>query len=161
MRQPSLAQYPLRKMRPPRLDGLAFALCLGYLPAWALASSSAAPAAQVDQMSVRELMRLDTALALRQLRSSLDTGTAGTALPVAHSGKLKLLALYGVGKRLVAEVMIGGDRHVYMRDRSLPIGVKPHPSVYQLRGISGSCVHLERKDEAHTLCLQPALGMAQ
>ena len=148
-------------MQPPRLDGLAFALCLVCSPAWAFASPPAYPAAQVDQMSVRELMRLDTALALRQLRNSLDAGTPDTVLPVAHSGKLKLLALYGVGKRLVAEVMIGGDRHVYMRDRSLPIGVKPHPSVYQLRGISGSCVHLERKDEAHTLCLQPALGMAQ
>ena len=150
-----------RKTRPMRPEALALALLLCWPPAAAVAAPSAG-ADQADQMSVRELMRLDTALALRQLRGGLQgAGKPDNMPPVSHSGKLKLLALYGVGKRLVAEVMVGGERHVYLRDRALPVGVKPHPSTYLLRGISGSCVQLEREGEAHTLCLQPTLGAAQ
>lgn len=117
-------------------------------------------------MSVRELMRLDTALALEHARNRLrqqrvkpDQLEAG-AMPGRH-GNLKLVALYGVGKKLLAEVAIGGQAHVYMRGQPLPVGAKAGPSTYLLRGMSGSCVHLERGGEEHTLCLNPALGAAE
>ncbi|MDS1141891.1 hypothetical protein RE432_15725 [Pusillimonas sp. SM2304] len=117
-------------------------------------------------MSVRELMRLDTDLALAQARNRLrqqrgrpDQPEAG-AMPARH-GNLKLVALYGVGKKLLAEVAIGGQAHVYMRGQPLAVGAKAGPSTYLLRGMSGSCVHLERGGEAHTLCLNPVLGTAE
>jgi hypothetical protein len=115
-----------------------------------------------DQMSVRELMRLDTALALdfakKSLRSrdSNRTGTAGMD-GMAHSGPLNLVAIYGVGQKLLAEVTVGTQPYVYMRGQALPVGVKSGASAYLLRGISGSCVQLERSDEAHTLCMRPTL----
>jgi len=119
-----------------------------------------------QQMSVRELMRLDTALALEQTRNRLrqqrgkpDQFDAGAALATRET--LKLVAIYGVGKKLLAEVMIGGQSHVYMRGQPLAVGAKAGPSTYLLRGISGSCVHLERGGEGHTLCLNPALGSAK
>ncbi len=114
-----------------------------------------------QQMSVRELMRLDTALALEQARARLRQQKSGHAMAdnssIAHSGPLKLVAIYGVGKKLLAEVVVGHRRHVYMRGQAWAVGMKDSPSAYRLRGISASCVHLERNDEQHTLCLHPGL----
>ncbi len=117
-------------------------------------------------MSVRELMRLDTALALEHAKKSLgmqDSSGSGTRASnrMTHSGSLNLVAIYGVGKKLLAEITVGTQPYVYMRGQALPVGVKADPSAYLLRGISGSCVHLERKDEAHTLCLHPTLWTAK
>jgi hypothetical protein len=115
-----------------------------------------------DQISVRELMRLDTALALSQTKDKLHSRNRTTpavdsrGLP-AHGGGLRLVAIYGVGKKLLAEVHIGSKPHVYVRGKALPVGVSADPSAFHLRGITGSCIQLERKDEAHTLCLHPAL----
>lgn len=119
-----------------------------------------------DQMSVRELMRLDTEQALGNARKNLrkaDKEAAGTegGNRYAHSGVLKLVAIYGVGKKLLAEVMVGTQPYVYMRGQALPVGVKASASAYMLRSISDSCVQLERKDEAHTLCLYPSLWTAR
>lgn len=125
-------------------------------PAWASLDGPAA-----DQMSVRELMRIETDLALGRARKSLrnlDKKSQGAEeeSPVSRSGSLKLVGIYGVGKKLLAEVEIGAQAYVYMRGHALPVGMKASASSYKLRGISGSCVQLERKEEAHTLCLSPA-----
>lgn len=115
-----------------------------------------------QQMSVRELMHLDTALALEKARARLRQQRTGQGLAeasnqIAHGGAMKLLAIYGVGKKLLAEVMIGERTHVYMRGQAWAVGMKADPSSYRLRGISGSCVHLEREGKGHTLCLHPGL----
>lgn len=113
-------------------------------------------------MSVRELMRLDTALALSQSKSKLQ-GLGKPSAQDRHSslaakGGLKLVAVYGVGKKLLAEVAVGPHPYVYMNGRALPVGVKTSATAYRLRSITGSCVHLERNDESHTLCLNPSLS---
>ena len=115
-----------------------------------------------DQISVLELMRLDTALALNQTKDKLhsrnrEMSAADSEGPSAGSGRVRLVAIYGVGKKLLAEVHIGSKPHVYMRGSALPIGVSANPSTFRLRGITGSCIQLESKNEAHTLCLHPAL----
>jgi hypothetical protein len=115
-----------------------------------------------DQMSVRELMRLDTALALRQAKTALYARNKNgpdldTHRSMAQSGALKLLAIYGVGKKLLAEVTVGQQPYLYMRGRVLPVGIDSSDTAFRLRGISGSCVQLERKSESHTLCLHPSL----
>lgn len=114
------------------------------------------------QMSVRELMYLDTALALEHTKARLRQQRVGqdiaeNAGQIAQSGALKLLAIYGVGKKLLAEVRIGERTHIYMRGQAWAVGMKASPSSYRLQGISGSCVHLKREEEGHTLCLHPGL----
>jgi hypothetical protein len=117
-----------------------------------------------EQMSVRELMHLETAHALddarRNPRKDNALGSpADRADRHAQGGVLKLVAIYGVGKKLLAEVQVGQQPHMYVHGRALPIGVKAgDTSAYMLRGISGSCVQLERKSESRILCLQPTLG---
>ena len=129
----------------------------GYSAAVAFASDISG-----DQMSVRELMRLETKLAIEQAKDRVkklgsSQGDSIDALGLAQGSTLQLMAIYGVGKKLLAEVSIGGRPHVYMHGSALAVGAKADPSAFVLRGISGSCVQLERKDEAHTLCLPPSL----
>ncbi len=116
-----------------------------------------------EQMSVRELMRLDTALALSQSKSKLKERGKPAALQESHplvtqDEALKLIAIYGVGKKLLAEVSVGSHPYVYMHGRALPVGLKNSTAAYRLRAITGSCVQLERNDESHTLCLHPSLA---
>src|SRR5690606_33351740 len=85
------------------------------------------------------------------------TGVTLGDVSMSENPGLKLVAIYGVGKKLLAEVMVGGQAHVYMRGQALAVGAKASPSAYLLRGISGSCVQLERQDTSHTLCLHPGL----
>jgi hypothetical protein len=118
------------------------------------------------QMSVRELMRLDADLALKHLRARMhkenpDGEAVEAAAGQAGNGALRLVAIYGVGRKLLAEVMIGVRPHVFLRGKALAVGAKAGPSEYMLRGISGTCVHLERQQESHTLCLQPGLWAAK
>jgi hypothetical protein len=144
---------------------IALAVAVMVAPA-ALAALPSADDAVLDQMSVRELMRLDAALALEQSRERLRKADASSQPAhrrggLAHSGALELVAIYGVGKKLLAEVNIGARPHVYVRGQALPVGVRAGASPYLLRGISGSCVHLERQDEAHTLCLPVSMGASR
>ncbi|GAB2910562.1 hypothetical protein LSG25_04280 [Paralcaligenes sp. KSB-10] len=115
-----------------------------------------------EQMSVRELMRLDTELALSQAKGRLrgqgkPMSASESSAALAHGGGLKLVAIYGVGKKLLAEVLVGSQPHIYMRGQALPVGVKAGTAAFMLRGITGSCVQLERQEESHTLCLHPSL----
>lgn len=171
---PSASQTaPLRlcpaRPRLPRCLRLEFALAavlLWLAPCLAHGQVLAQDDSASLQMSVRELMRLDTDLALKQQRKRLHKESPGDQADparagLASSGALKLVAIYGVGRKLLAEVMVGARSHVYLRGQALAVGAKAGPSEYLLRGISGSCVHLERQQEAHTLCLHPNLWMAR
>lgn len=116
----------------------------------------------MEQLSVRELMRLDTALALSQSKSKLE-GRKPVALQESHrllapDEGLKLVAIYGVGKKLLAEVSVGTHPYVYMYGRALPVGLKSSAAAYRLRAMTSSCVELERNDESHRLCLHPSLA---
>jgi hypothetical protein len=116
----------------------------------------------LEQISVRELMRLDTALAISQSKNKLDGQGKPAALQESHRlltqhEDLKLIAIYGVGKKLLAEVSVGAHPYVYMHGRALPVGLKSSAVAYRLRAMTSSCVQLERNDESHTLCLHPSL----
>lgn len=115
------------------------------------------------EMSVRELMHLDAELARKQARQRLKASGPPLEPPAAGGGSpaLHVAAIYGVGKKLLAEVVIGARSHIYMRGQALPVGGKAGPGTYLLRGISGSCVHLERAGDSQTLCLQPGLWAAR
>ncbi len=141
-------------------------ICLAVvMPSVSQATATSVSDTESDTMAVRELMRLDTELALRATQSRLDKAANDTSAVVAITGAkrgaLKLVAIYGVGKNLMAEVLVGSQPYVYMRGQALPVGAKPGHSAYQLAGISGSCVYLKQQDDEHTLCLHPSLRVAR
>ncbi|WP_143705468.1 hypothetical protein [Pollutimonas subterranea] len=159
--RPSYRLTAMKTTAKPLIEAAVLGMFLGLCAAGPRAAWASVDSLAAQQMSVRELMRIETDLALGRARKSLRNddkraqGSEGES-PVSRSGPLKLVGIYGVGKKLLAEVEIGAQAYVYMRGHAFPVGMKASAASYQLRGISGSCVQLERKDEAHTLCLSPA-----
>ncbi|HEU0230572.1 MAG TPA: hypothetical protein VFR20_08365 [Burkholderiaceae bacterium] len=109
-------------------------------------------------MLVRELMRLETRLALRQARQRAQAAeTHGTPTSAATSSDLdlELQAIYGVGNKLLAQVRHNERTLIYLRGSALPVGVKDAAGnqAFRLVGLSGTCVQLAREAVSHTLCL--------
>jgi len=130
---------------------------------WTPISLAGAPqddALAATQVTVRELLKLDSDMALRRLRESNRPGALMTNQSTlqAEEGRPTLVAIYGVGPRLLAQIHINGERYVYMRGQPFAIGRHLDQSPYMLKHLSGSCVQLERSGEEHTLCLQPAMA---
>lgn len=119
-----------------------------------------------DQISVRELMRLETAIALEAARSRqkqhLRAEKAAVGFPVQAAGVAavsasgpRLLAIYGVGKNLWAEVLIRQVPVLYRQGHPAPVGIKLSDAVFRLKGITPRCVELESAGGAEQLCLGP------
>ena len=108
------------------------------------------PETHWETLSVRELMHQD-------LRTALQTPQAGdpgrTVSGQGGPGILepRLVALYGVGRALMAEVQVGRQAYLYVRGQAWPAGHVGDRGVYQLRGMNGACVQLERGEDRHSL----------
>lgn len=114
----------------------------------------------VDQISVRELMQLDTEHALKLARAR-SSGPDRNVSPAERSprrmlGEPSLAAIYGVGAQLVAEVVVDHVIYLYRHGQALPVGVAPGDDVLLLQKISASCVALKSADRTHQMCLSPA-----
>lgn len=160
MKPDPFPSMPLERCRRQLRLWLLPACAMALPPATAVSAAINVPAlSQPEQrdMAVRELMRLDTELALAALRQQLqeqERRHAKSARPGPdRSGPLTLTAIYGVGNRLLAEVIIDSTPQVFMRGRPRAIDNGVPDSGFRLRGISGSCVDLERHAQQHTLCL--------
>ncbi len=137
---------------------MAFAFALPPAVAQPAAGGTAdADELAAEQISVRELIRLETALALSQARRKLQEASLPGEAGHDASGQRtapRLVAIYGVGKKLAAEVRIGADTHLYMNGHPLPVGQrKAGKSVYTLRALDSACVRLERESRETQLCL--------
>ncbi|HLR78700.1 MAG TPA: hypothetical protein VK062_06590 [Burkholderiaceae bacterium] len=119
---------------------------------------------EMDQLSVRELMRLDTEQALALARRSMpDSRPAGAPQRAVRSmaGEPRLTAIYGTGRQLMAEVRVDQDIYLYRSGQALPVGVAPGADVLMLQKISASCVGLRNERTTHHLCLRPAQWAGQ
>lgn len=147
--------YRTMQRRPATLSWL-FGLCCAM-------SVQAAPRVDRltdDQVSVRELMQLDTRQALTLARarfSELNPAMPEEPGRIARSmsAEPRLSAIYGVGRHLMAEVLLDQTLFLYRRGQALPVGVAPGDNVYMLKSITTSCVELQKPDALHHLCLRP------
>lgn len=138
---------------------VAFLLCIGALscPVHAVPAFSDL---ESEQLSVRELMRLDAehALSLARSRSSGAAALANVAVPSRTmrimSGEPRLTAIYGTGRQLMAEVRFDDQIYLYRSGHALPVGVEVGDDVYLLQRITASCVGLRKEDSKHHLCLR-------
>ncbi len=115
-----------------------------------------------ELQSVRELLRRDIQQALRP-QTSRGGPLPSHTLPqgAAPGARPRLVAMYGVGHRLMAEVQVGTRGYLYVRGQALPIGHAGDASVYRLRSMNGACVRLERGEDRHSLCLRAMLSEAR
>lgn len=130
----------------------------------AAVQAPSSPESDWEVHSVRELMRQDLQQALEGSAGQTGATTAGRgdgrgpAVPKGSTAVPQLVALYGVGRALMAEVQVGREAYLYVRGQTHPAGYRGDASVYQLRGMNGACVQLQRGEERHSLCLRMLLG---
>lgn len=172
---------PVHLVRKPFLPALFITLLALLLAAPAAAADAAAiggtvageasavaaiPSDQHEEweiQSVRELMQQDLHEASGRpgsRQASLDVqpdAAPGVRAVLAP----RLVAMYGVGRALMAEVQVGRQAFLYVRGQAYPAGHAGDKGVYQLRGMNGSCVQLERGEDRHSLCLRMLLGELQ
>lgn len=132
---------------------------MGAPPRMAPASVPEDPQAQWETQSVRELMQQDLREALRTApESAVSRSGMASEAGVRPVLAPRLVALYGVGQALMAEVQVGRRAYLYVRGQAWPAGHVGDRGVYQLRGMNGACVQLERGEDRHSLCLRMLLG---
>jgi hypothetical protein len=145
--------------------GLAAHTCVASVPDVPSGLPMQKPAVEwPETATVQELLRLDTQSALRQAmaRLGVPAGVADgnravpTSQPRTHArpDRVQLKAIYGVGKRLAADVEINGELFRYRRPGAVRGGAAAKGS-YLLVSIDGSCVHMKKAGAARTVCLSP------
>ena len=97
-----------------------------------------------QQSTIDELLRLDSQAALLAARKNIF-GVTQQAQPGtdAHpQQRHQVLAIYGVGKILTAEVLLDSEPHVFKNSRARPVW---GPSLlYRLERIVPPCVYLKK-----------------
>lgn len=110
-------------------------------------------------------MRLDAELAVENARRRKASALSGVPAQrgaasndgVAGHEPLRLVGIYGVGKRLFAEVRSAARAYVFLSGHSLPVGYRSAANdAYRLKMLAGACVTLERQGEETVLCLPSA-----
>lgn len=131
--------HPLRRMSLACLSGmLVLAGMLGR-------ASAEAPSV------VEELLKLDTQAALISARQKV-VGPLTLSGPVTtHTTGNVLLAIYGVGQSLTAEILLDSEPHVFKSRRQQPLSGRSVQ--YTLERITPPCVHLKKLEDRETLCL--------
>lgn len=103
---------------------------------------------------IEELLHLDTQAALLAARKKVvgPLTQAGPVESVVHENVL--LAIYGVGQSLTAEVLLEAEPHIFKSRQAQPVtGRSVH---YTLERIRPPCVHLKKMDIPEVLCLGQA-----
>jgi hypothetical protein len=111
--------------------------------AWA---NNASPVVTID-----ELLRLDTQAALMAARRSVVGSLERPGPAVVNDAETLLLAIYGVGKSLTAELLIDAEPHIFRAKRALP--VLGRSRTYTLDRIAPPCVHLHKAGNPEVVCL--------
>lgn len=100
---------------------------------------------------VQELLQLDTQAALLAARKNV-VGNLSQPGPATHLATENiLLAIYGVGQSLTAEVLLDAEPHIFKNRRLKP--VVGRSVQYTLERIVPPCIHLKKIETPEVLCL--------
>jgi hypothetical protein len=100
---------------------------------------------------VEELLKLDTQAALISARQKVVGPLTLSGPAASHGTGNVLLAIYGVGQSLTAEVLLDAEPHVFKNRRQQPMSGSSVQ--YILERIAPPCVHLKKIEHRETLCL--------
>lgn len=107
------------------------------------------------QTTIEELLKLDAQAALVAARKNIFGLTPGAALEqqsaLNATESNQVLAIYGLGKTLTAEVVLDAEPHIFKSTRAQPIWGQP--SKYTLERIAPPCVYLKKDEKTEILCL--------
>lgn len=144
--------------------GIAWALAAGIAPAAAQPAQDSPPADEAQAWpeveTVRTLLRADAAAALADCRmpgicQSGPSPAASTETVIRPPDEIRVAAIFGVARRLRADVLVNGAVLRYQAGRAAPVAgaVSAAAAGYQLLAIEGACVRLRRDARDHTACL--------
>lgn len=100
---------------------------------------------------VEELLQLDTQAALLSARQKVVGPLTASGPATALSTENILVAIYGVGQSLSAEVILDSEPHVFKNRRLHPLSGRS--TKYTLDRIKPPCVHLKKEEILEILCL--------
>ena len=127
------------------------AIALLFNGAAALEREHTAPQSTID-----ELLRLDSQAALLAARKNIFGMTqhpqAGSGTDAVRPDSNQVLAIYGVGKLLTAEVLLDSEPHVFKHSRARPVWGSS--SQYRLVRILPPCVYLKKSGQTQVICLR-------
>jgi hypothetical protein len=110
--------------------------------------------------TVRTLLRADAAAALADCRmpgicQSGPASIASTEASIRAPDEIRVAAIFGVARRLSADVVVNGAMLRYQAGRAAPVAgaISATAAGYQLLAIEGACVLLRRDTKIHTACL--------
>jgi hypothetical protein len=108
------------------------------------------------QTTIDELLRLDSQAALLAARKNIFGLTqhtqASTGTDAHPPESNQVLAIYGIGKILTAEVLLDSEPHVFKNSRARPVW---GPSLlYRLERIVPPCVYFKKSGQSHVVCLR-------
>src|SRR5690606_10108739 len=133
-------------------------VALGLLPPSMV--TAADREASNDYVTVRELMRMENEYALRAARERIHPAHNTNAAAVVRGSMTssapeapRLVGIFGVGKRLFAEVRAGSQAWLFLKGHRQPVGYTAVSVPYRLRDIAGACVRLDKQGEETVLCL--------
>lgn len=130
-------------------------LCAAALVLMSAATAQARESA-TPQATIEELLRLDSQAALLAAKKNIFGLTqqtqARTGTDADPSESHQVLAIYGIGKILTAEVLLDSEPHVFKNSRARPVW---GPSLlYRLDRIVPPCVYFKKSGQAHVVCLR-------
>lgn len=100
---------------------------------------------------VQELLQLDTQAALLAARKKVVGPLTMPGPAITAVTENLLLAIYGVGQSLSAEVLIDSEPHIFKNLRTQAISGRSVS--YTLERIAPPCVHLRKLEMTEVLCL--------
>lgn len=149
--------------RPNLAAGVLGRLALSAALAPAAYAQPSTPAAEEprpwpETETVRALLRADAAAALADCRvPGLCRAGAESAAPAAPPAKafddIRVMAIFGLARRLSADIAVNGAVLRYQAGRGEPVAGAAPARAYQLQAIDDGCVRLRRDDVERTACL--------
>ncbi|KAG1272426.1 hypothetical protein G6F64_015511 [Rhizopus arrhizus] len=77
---------------------------------------------------------------------------------VRRQDDIRVAAIFGLARRLSADVVVNGELLRYQAGRAAPVAGQVSAGAYQLLSIEGACVRLRRDAADHTACLTAGRG---
>ncbi len=109
-----------------------------------------------QQSTIDELLRLDSQAALLAARKNIFGMTqhpqAGSGTDAVRPDSNQVLAIYGIGKLLTAEVLLDSEPHVFRHSRARPVWGSSLQ--YRLERILPPCVYLKKSGQTQVICLR-------
>ena len=125
--------------------------CL-LIPAQVYADIQKSELRHAGSSTVEELLSLDSRAALELARKQVFGESLGAATSGVPNDIPVLVAIYGTGRNLSAELLIAGRTVIYHSTDKQPVSGVPHG--YKLERIAPPCVYLIKDQTQEIACME-------